>query len=58
MIGLVMDLLMLFRKLYPDLADSYSWWELPSGGARQKNKGWRIDYISVSDNLSEKIRNG
>ncbi|MBT8189971.1 MAG: exodeoxyribonuclease III [Bacteroidia bacterium] len=44
-----------FRKLYPDLEDAYSWWSYRAG-ARQKNKGWRIDYISVSDALSDKIK--
>lgn len=44
-----------FRKLYPDLQDAYSWWSYRAG-ARQKNKGWRIDYISTSDKLSDKIQ--
>lgn len=44
-----------FRYLYPDKEDAFSWWSYRAG-ARQKNKGWRIDYISVSNALSKKIK--
>ena len=44
-----------FRILYPDLEDAYSWWSYRAG-SRQKNKGWRIDYISVSDPLKHQIK--
>jgi len=44
-----------FREKYPDLEDNYSWWSYRAG-SRQKNKGWRIDYISVTKNLSKKIK--
>lgn len=36
-----------FRHLHPDLADAYSWWSYRAL-ARERNKGWRIDYISLS----------
>lgn len=36
-----------FRYLHPEQADAYSWWSYRSL-ARERNKGWRIDYISVS----------
>jgi exodeoxyribonuclease-3 len=34
----------------------YSWWSVMRPSTRLENKGWRIDYISVTDNLSEQIR--
>ena len=42
-----------FRYKNPDLVE-YSWWSFRAG-ARGNNKGWRIDYQSVTDNLKEKI---
>lgn len=43
-----------YRVLHPDEEGAYSWWSYRAG-SRAKNKGWRIDYISVSNNLSDKI---
>jgi len=42
-----------FRYKNPELTE-YSWWTFRAG-ARGKNKGWRIDYQSVSDPLKDKI---
>ncbi|CAG5005751.1 Exodeoxyribonuclease [Dyadobacter sp. CECT 9275] len=42
-----------FRFKNPDLIE-YSWWTYRSG-ARANNKGWRIDYISVTESLKERI---
>jgi exodeoxyribonuclease-3 len=42
-----------FRSLHPNLIE-YSWWTYRAG-ARAKNKGWRIDYISVSDTLTGRL---
>ena len=43
-----------FRNKYPDEV-RYSWWDQKTG-ARARNVGWRIDYIFVSNNLKEKIK--
>ena len=42
-----------FRILNPEQVQ-YSWWTYRAG-ARAKNKGWRIDYQSVSTSLQDKI---
>ncbi len=42
-----------FRHVHPDLVE-YSWWSFRAG-ARGNNKGWRIDYQSVTDNLKDRI---
>ncbi len=42
-----------FRHLRPESVE-YSWWSYRAG-ARDKNKGWRIDYISVSEEQKDKI---
>lgn len=34
---------------------NYSWWTVRAN-ARANNKGWRIDYISVTDTLKERLR--
>lgn len=44
-----------FREKYPDLEDAYSWWSYRAG-SRQKNKGWRIDYISINDSINGDIK--
>ena len=43
-----------YRELYPDQDDEYSWWSYRAG-ARKNNKGWRIDYISVSAAIKDGI---
>jgi len=44
------------RVVYPDTQELYSWWSHWSG-ARERNVGWRIDYIFVSETLGDKINN-
>jgi exodeoxyribonuclease-3 len=34
----------------------YSWWNVLRPSTRLENKGWRIDYISVSGNLEDRIK--
>lgn len=43
------------RYLYPDTPDLYTWWS-HFGGARERNVGWRIDYVMVSDSLKSIIK--
>lgn len=43
-----------FRTLYPDKEDDFSWWSYRMG-SRKRNKGWRIDYISVTNKLQKKV---
>ncbi len=39
-----------FRKLNPDKKEMYSWWSYREL-ARERNKGWRIDHICISEGL-------
>ena len=43
-----------YRYLNPTKVE-YSWWSYRAG-ARKNNKGWRIDYISVSSELKDKLK--
>ena len=42
-----------FRELYPELLDVYTWWTYRAG-AKGNNKGWRIDYHLASEHLNKK----
>ena len=44
-----------WRNAHPDEA-GYSWWSY-RGGAREKNVGWRLDYVLVSERLQTSVRN-
>jgi exodeoxyribonuclease III len=43
-----------FRHQYPE-RQQYSWWTYRAN-ARANNKGWRIDYQSVTDNLRDQVK--
>jgi exodeoxyribonuclease III len=42
-----------YRALHPQTV-AYSWWSYRAG-ARGKNKGWRIDYQSISTDMAERV---
>jgi exodeoxyribonuclease III len=44
-----------FRAKHPEAKDRYSWWSYREL-ARVGNRGWRIDYICVSDNLANAVQ--
>jgi exodeoxyribonuclease-3 len=44
-----------FRHFYPEAVNRYSWWSY-RGGARQRNVGWRIDYVCLSNRLLPRVR--
>lgn len=44
-----------FRYLHPD-TEKYSWWSMRSKTARTNNKGWRIDYQWVSQELLPQLK--
>jgi exodeoxyribonuclease-3 len=43
-----------FRLKYPNSGERYSWWSYRSN-ARQRNIGWRIDYVLASESLRQSI---
>ena len=45
-----------FRHVYPNEAHHYSWWSMRFPTVRLQNKGWRIDYITVTENLKSFIK--
>jgi exodeoxyribonuclease-3 len=46
-----------FRHLNPDVTGGYSWWSQRFPSVRLQNKGWRIDYICVTDSLGTALKN-
>jgi len=43
-----------FRHFYPDLAEQYTWWSVPTR-ARERNIGWRLDYFFVVREALERV---
>ncbi len=44
-----------FRALHPEEADAYSYWD-PWRQRRERNIGWRIDYVFVSEDLAPAVQ--
>ena len=44
-----------FRHFHDEKPHHYSWWSFRAG-ARANNKGWRIDYVSVTESLRGGLR--
>jgi len=42
-------------RLFNDEPENYTWWSY-RGGARERNKGWRLDYHLVSEPIVDKIK--
>jgi len=45
-----------FRNFHPE-PHRYSWWSQRFPTVRLNNKGWRIDYINVTENMKSKVTN-
>jgi exodeoxyribonuclease-3 len=43
-------------RLLNDTPGQYSWWSQRFPTVRLQNKGWRIDYINVTDDLKDKVK--
>ncbi len=43
------------RVFYPDTPDLYTWWS-HFGAARERNVGWRIDYVMISKSLKSILK--
>ncbi len=45
-----------FRSFHPE-PHRYSWWSQRFPTVRLQNKGWRIDYINVTEDLTKNLKN-
>ncbi|HVZ26184.1 MAG TPA: exodeoxyribonuclease III [Sediminibacterium sp.] len=45
-----------FRHLHPEATGAYSWWSQRFPSVRLQNKGWRIDYICLTDMLKDALK--
>jgi exodeoxyribonuclease-3 len=43
-----------FRHLHPD-KEQYSWWSYRAN-ARERNKGWRLDYLLITQDLKPRLK--
>ncbi len=46
-----------FRQLHPHEKHRYTWWNQRFPSVRLSNKGWRIDYISITEPLLPFLKN-
>lgn len=44
-----------FRYLHPETTGAYSWWSQRFPSVRLQNKGWRIDYICITEPLKKQL---
>ena len=44
-----------FRHLYPNKSEAYSYWDMKTR-ARDRNVGWRIDYVFVTSDLIKRLK--
>ena len=44
-----------FRALHPRVRERYTWWKV-AARARERNIGWRIDYVCISRALRPRLR--
>ena len=44
-----------YRKMHADKKQIYSWWSYKEM-ARMKNRGWRIDYICITEGLVKNLK--
>ena len=44
-----------FRMIQPE-PHHYSWWSQRFPSVRAENKGWRIDYINITEPLKNKLK--
>lgn len=44
-----------FRELFPNKTNSYSWWSYRMR-CRERNIGWRIDYVLIDKDIKNKLR--
>ncbi len=43
-------------RMFHSESGIYTWWDMKTR-ARERNVGWRIDYVFVSDNLASRVKN-
>lgn len=44
-----------FRVIHPDEKNLYSWWSYRAA-SKERNKGWRLDYHIISDDLRDVVK--
>ncbi len=50
-----LDYIDTFRHFYPTQQDVYTWWDMKTR-ARDRNRGWRIDYFFIAKELKDNLR--